>query len=154
MPQHRQGFTTMVDIDEFKRTTWSYLVNVKMTWEYDGIAWIMRQANIPLYGKDQGTMKMNHPVMGAVIPSHKDKNYGVSLYVPSGCKKKAQKLIADWDHVRACAELEASEGKAYRDAFERQALEAKRARSERARQRRRERAASIFAPFRQKTLAK
>ncbi len=36
MPQKRQGFTTMVDLAEFEKTTWAFLVNIKMTWQYDG----------------------------------------------------------------------------------------------------------------------
>ena len=31
--QRRKGFTTMTDLDEFERTTWAFLPNVKMVWE-------------------------------------------------------------------------------------------------------------------------
>lgn len=61
MPQKRQGFTTMVDLAEFEKTTWAFLVNIKMTWQYDGMAYLFREAGIPLYGIDRGTTKMNHP---------------------------------------------------------------------------------------------
>lgn len=55
MPQKRQGFTTMVDLAEFEKTTWAFLVNIKMTWQYDGMAYLFREAGIPLYGIDRGT---------------------------------------------------------------------------------------------------
>lgn len=47
-PQKRQGFTTMVDLAEFEKTTWAFLVNIKMTWQYDGMAYLFREAGIPL----------------------------------------------------------------------------------------------------------
>lgn len=62
MPQKRQGFTTMVDLAEFEKTTWAFLVNIKMTWQYDGMAYLFREAGIPLYGIDRGTTKMNTPL--------------------------------------------------------------------------------------------
>ena len=53
MPQKRQGFTTMVDLAEFEKTTWTFLANIKMTWQYDGMAYLFRDAGIPLYGIDR-----------------------------------------------------------------------------------------------------
>ena len=95
MPQKRQGFTTMVDLAEFEKTTWAFLVNIKMTWQYDGMAYLFREAGIPLYGIDRGTTKMNHPIAAMAIPMSKDKNYGVDIYVPADRKKKAASLIED-----------------------------------------------------------
>lgn len=148
--QRRKGFTTLTDLTEFDKTTWSFLVNIKMTWEYDGIAYLFREAGIPIYGYDRGTTKMNHPVMGMVIPSSKDKNYGVDLYVPVKKKERAKKLISDWDRVKECAELEAEVGQEHYDRFDKEAranknryeAEKRRLRKERVR----ERLASL-APF-------
>lgn len=39
-----KGFTTMVDLAEFEKTTWAFLVNIKMTWQYDGMAYLFREA--------------------------------------------------------------------------------------------------------------
>ena len=33
LPQQKKGSTTVVDNEEFKKITWTYLTNVKMTWE-------------------------------------------------------------------------------------------------------------------------
>ncbi len=119
--QRREGFTTLTDLSEFEQITWSFLVNVKMTWEYDGIAYLFREAGIPIYGYDKGTTKMNHPVMGMAIPMSKDKNYGVDLYVPNTMKAMAQKLIANWDRVRECAQIEAEVGQKHYERFEEEA---------------------------------
>lgn len=125
LPQQKKGWTTVVDIEEFKRMTWTYLTNVKMVWQYQGIAYLFRQAGIPLYGKDLGTMKMNHPILCMAIPQHKDKNYGVDIYVPVEKKKQAEKIIADEARLAEAAELEAAEGAAAHKEFEEQALAAK-----------------------------
>lgn len=110
MPQKRQGFTTMVDLAEFEKTTWAFLVNIKMTWQYDGMAYLFREAGIPLYGIDRGTTKMNHPIAAMAIPMSKDKNYGVDIYVPADRKKKAVSLIEDEEKLARAAELEAEVG--------------------------------------------
>ena len=110
MPQKRQGFTTMVDLAEFEKTTWAFLVNIKMTWQYDGMAYLFREAGIPLYGIDRGTTKMNHPIAAMAIPMSKDKNYGVDIYVPADRKKKAASLIEDEEKLARAAELEAEVG--------------------------------------------
>lgn len=121
LPQQKQGWTTLVDIEEFKKITWTYLTNIKMTWQYDGMAYLFRQASIPMYGKDCGTMKMNHPVMTMGIPQSKDKNFGVDIYVPVIQKKQAQKLIGDEARIKRCAELEAREGDSVHESFEKEA---------------------------------
>ena len=61
MPQKRQGFTTMVDLAEFEKTTWAFLVNIKMTWTVrrDGIP-VSRSGN-PTYGIDRGTNEDEPP---------------------------------------------------------------------------------------------
>lgn len=121
LPQQRKGWTTVTDIEEFKKITWSYLTNVKMTWEYQGMANLFRKANIPIYGKDLGTLKMNHPILTMAIPQHKDKNYGVDIYVPASKKAKAEKLIADPERIKEAAELEETEGQAAYDSFNKEA---------------------------------
>ena len=110
MPQKRQGFTTMVDLAEFEKTTWAFLTNIKMIWQYDGMAYLFREAGIPLYGIDRGTTKMNHPIAAMAIPMSKDKNYGVDIYVPANRKKKAASLIEDEEKLARAAELEAKVG--------------------------------------------
>ena len=110
LPQQKKGWTTVVDLEEYKKMTWSYLTNVKQTWEYDGIAYIFRKKGIHLYGRDCGSLKMNHPILTIGIPQHKDKNYGVDLYVPVEKKAQALSLISNWDRIREYAELEAAEG--------------------------------------------
>lgn len=122
MAQRKTGFTTMADLEQFNRITWSYLTNITMLWQYDGMAYLFREAGIELYGIDRGTMKMNHPIACMAVPQSRDKNYGVDIYVPSGKKKAAQKLIQDEERVRLCAELEAEGGRAARQDFERHAL--------------------------------
>ena len=82
LPQQRKGWTTVTDIEQFKKMTWCYLTNVKMMWQYQGMAYLFRKEGIPLYGKDLGTMKTNHPIVCMAIPQSKDKNYGVDIYVP------------------------------------------------------------------------
>lgn len=143
----RKGFTTVVDIEDFKTITWSYLTNVKMLWEYQGIAYLFREHGIPLYGYECGTMKMNHPVVGIVIPASRDKNYGVNIYVPADMKKKAAKLIADSDKVKESAELEALEGQPHYDAFETEARAAKARNAARKKQHRRELLGSFVRAF-------
>lgn len=145
MIQQRKGFTTVVDLEDFKNITWSFLVNIKMTWEYDGIAYLFREAGIPIYGFDRGTTKMNHPVMGIMIPPSKDTNYGVDLYVPVGQLKKARKLIADRDVLAEAAKREETEGEAHRTAFDAAARAAKERNARARKQRRREQWGSMLA---------
>ena len=125
MPQKRQGFTTMVDLAEFEKTTWAFLVNIKMTWQYDGMAYLFREAGIPLYGIDRGTTKMNHPIAAMAIPMSKDKNYGVDIYVPADRKKKAVSLIEDEEKLARAAELEAEVGGEAHARFNEEAAEKK-----------------------------
>ncbi len=87
----------------------------------------------------KGTTKMNHPVMGMVIPPSKDKNYGVDIYVPAKQKSRALKLIADQERLRACAELEAVEGPACHERFEAEARASKERYEQGRRARRKER---------------
>lgn len=137
MIQKRKGFTTVVDIEEFKKITWSFLTNVKLVWEYDGIANLLRREGIPLYGFDRGTTKMNHPVATIMLPPNKDVNYGVDLYVPSSKIARAKKLISDEGRIKEAAAREASEGAACYEEFEREARASmQRNRMERKRRRR------------------
>ena len=126
LPQQRKGWTTVTDIEEFKKMTWCYLTNVKMMWQYQGMAYLFRKEGIPLYGKDLGTMKMNHPIACMAIPQRKDKNYGVDIYVPVADRKRAERIIADQDRIRECAQLEVSdEANRAHEEFNRAALAAK-----------------------------
>ncbi|MGI6031987.1 MAG: hypothetical protein ACOX69_01015 [Coriobacteriales bacterium] len=109
LPQQKKGWTTVVDLEQFEQMTWTYLTNFKMKWQYDGMAYLFREAGIPLFGKDLGTLKMNHPVACLALPQSKDKNYGVDIYVPIEHKHRAEKLISDEGRLRAAAELEQSE---------------------------------------------
>ena len=136
LPQQKKGWTTVVDLEEYKKMTWSYLTNVKQTWEYDGIAYIFRKKGIHLYGRDCGSLKMNHPILTIGIPQHKDKNYGVDIYVPSKLKKKAASLLADEARVRECAELEVIAGEENARAFNEEALANKKRNSQRKAERR------------------
>ena len=145
MARKRQGWTTVTDIEEFKKMTWSFLKNIKMTWEYDGMAYLFREASIPIYGIDRGTMKMNHPIMALGVPTQRDKNYGVDIYVPAKMKKKAEALLKDPNRVRACAELEAVEGDAYAEAFNREALANKHRNTETRKTRRKEKFGAILS---------
>ena len=111
----------MVDLDEFKATQWTFLTNVKMKWRYDGMAYVFREAGIPLYGIDLGSMKMNHPVLTLAVPTSRDKNYGVNIYVPVDRKKEASKLISDEKKLGEYAELEEVEGPAHHKDFNEQA---------------------------------
>lgn len=125
LPQQKKGWTTVVDIEQFKKMTWTYLTNVKQVWQYQGMAYLFREAGIDIYGKDLGTLKMNHPIACMAIPQHKDKNYGVDIYVPAKLKAKAEKLIADEERLRKASELEMQQGEAAHEEFERAALAAK-----------------------------
>lgn len=154
MPQRKQGFTTMVDLEKFNETTWTYLINIKMVWQYDGIAYLFRDAGIPLYGIDRGTMKMNHPIMCMAVPQHKDKNYGVDIYVPTECKKRASKLVADMERVRECAKLEAEVGHAAHKEFEDAALAAKDRNEAAIKARQRQRRVAIISAITPRFLAK
>lgn len=145
MARKRQGWTTVTDIEVFKTITWSFLTNIKMTWEYDGMAYLFRNANIPIYGIDRGTMKMNHPIMAFGVPTQRDRNYGVDIYVPAKMKKKAESLLKDADHVRECAELEAVAGEENARAFNREALENKRRNAQARKARRKEKMGSLFS---------
>ena len=139
MLQKKTGFTTMVDLREFNETTWAFLTNITMTWQYDGIAYLFRKEGIPLYGIDRGTMKMNHPIACMAVPQHKDKNYGVDIYVPANCKKRASKIIGEEDRLRECAALEREEGRDARAEFERAAWAAKESNAEAMKEQRRRR---------------
>ena len=148
LPQQKKGWTTVVDLEEYKKMTWSYLTNVKQTWEYDGIAYIFRKKGIHLYGRDCGSLKMNHPILTIGIPQHKDKNYGVDIYVPVEDRKRAEKIIADQDRIRECAQLEASdEAKRAHEEFNRAALAAKQRNAEEKKASRAERRSSLVARF-------
>lgn len=147
MLQRRKGFTTMVELDEFKSTTWSFLANVTMQWQYDGMAYLFREAAIPLYGIDRGTTKMNHPWVGILIPPSRDKNYGVDIFVPSKLLDRARKLVADEERVRECAEREAIEGPEHHSRFARQALKAKQRDAEARKERRRQKRGRLLHPF-------
>ena len=116
-----------------------------MTWEYDGMAYLFRNANIPIYGIDRGTMKMNHPIMALGVPTQRDRNYGVDIYVPAKMKKKAESLLKDADRVRECAELEAVAGEENARAFNREALENKRRNAQARKARRKEKMGSLFS---------
>lgn len=137
MSARRRGFTTMIDIEQFKKTKWSFLKNVKMTWEYDGIANVFRDAGIPLYGFDRGTTKMNHPIATIMLPPSKDVNYGVDLYVPIGDLARARSLVKNEQRLRDAAEREAAEGAAYHEAFNAAAIASKKDNAEARKQRRR-----------------
>ena len=145
LPQQKKGWTTVVDLEDYKKMTWSYLTNIKQTWQYDGIAYIFRKRGIHLYGRDCGSLKMNHPILTIGIPQHKDKNYGVDLYVPVEKKAQALSLIKDWDRIREYAELEQQEGKAAHKAFEAAATEAKQRNAEKKRVARREKFGKVRA---------
>ena len=136
MAKRQRGWTTLTDIEEFKTITWSFLKNITMTWEYDGMAFLFREARIPIYGIDRGTMKMNHPIMAMGIPMQRDKNYGVDIYVPAKLKKKAASLLADEARVRECAELEIVAGEENARAFNEEALANKKRNSQRKAERR------------------
>lgn len=136
MAKRQRGWTTVTDIEEFKTITWSFLKNITMTWEYDGMAYLFREARIPIYGIDRGTMKMNHPIMAMGVPIQKDKNYGVDIYVPAKLKKKAASLLTDEARVRECAELEIVAGEENARAFNEEALANKKRNSRRKAERR------------------
>ena len=143
MIQKRKGFTTVVDIEEFKKITWSFLTNVKLTWEYDGIANLLRHEDIPLYGFDRGTTKMNHPVATIMLPPSKDVNYGGDLYGPSSKIAHARTLVADEARIKEAAEREALEGAACYEKFDREARESMRKNRMERKRRRRERMESF-----------
>lgn len=145
MFQKRQGFTTMVDLEKFKETTWSFLVNIKMTWEYDGISYLLREAGIPLYGFDRGTTKMNHPVATIMLPPSKDVNYGVDLYVPKRDLARARGLVKDEERIKEAAGLEAVAGKGHYEEFDRAARASKQRHADERRAKRHERIAAIMA---------
>lgn len=132
LPQLKKGFTTVVDLADFERITWSYLTNVKMTWEYDGMAYLFRAKGIPLYGKDLGSLKMNHPIVTMAVPQSKDVNYGVDIYVPSERLEEARSLTGDEERLKECARKEAIEGDEAHREFDQRARAA-RQQSEKAR---------------------
>ena len=147
LPQQRKGWTTMVDLDEFERTTWSYLGNVKELRRYRGVANLFRHEGIALYGKDLGTIKMNHPVMCMAVPQSKDKNYGVDLYVPASDKKRAARLFSDDELVERHALLEESEGAKACAQFDAEARAAKERRASERRVRRAQGKAGALVSF-------
>lgn len=135
----------MADLEEFGKITWSYLTNVRMTWEYDGIAYLLRDAGIPLYGFDRGTIKMNHPIAAIALPPSKDVNFGVDLYVPQGDLVCAKRLVNDKQRIKEAARLEEVEGDAHHRRFERAARAFKEQHAEERRARRREKIAAAMA---------
>ena len=115
---HQRGFTTVPDIEQYKKMQWSFLCNIKMRWEYDGLANAFRSKGIYLYGKDRGTMRMNNPIFGILIAPHRDRNYGVDIYVPVDRKAEALRIYKDKDALKLAAEAEAVEGEAHHKAFD------------------------------------
>ena len=103
------------------------------------MAYLFREAGIPLCGIDRGTLKANHPIMAMGVPMQRDKNYGVDIYVPANCKKRASKIIGDEDRLRECAALEREEGRDARAEFERAAWAAKESNAEAMKEQRRRR---------------
>lgn len=138
MPQLKRGFTTMVDLDEFKHIRWTLLRNVKKRWEYDGIAYLFRQAGLPLYGKPLGSMKENHPYLSIMVPRRRNENYGVNLYVPCERLEEAQRLAADEDRLRCAAERERAAGSQDHEHFYREALAQRAMRQQRRKEARRD----------------
>ena len=147
MAGRQKWWTTMEDIAEYRKTTWVFLKNIKMTWEYDGMAYMFRDAGIPICGIDRGTMKMNHPVLTLGVPSQNDKNYGVDIYVPAKLRGKALSLLADERRVRECAELEVAVGAEHAAAFNAVALENKKRAKQENRKRRRDFLAGVKRRF-------
>ena len=125
MARWQRWWTTVEDLEEYKEITWAFLKNIKMTWEYSGMAYLFREAGIPLCGIDRGTLKANHPIMAMGVPMQRDKNYGVDIYVPAKMKGKALSLLSDEERVRECAELEAVVGAEHAREFNQVALENK-----------------------------
>ncbi|MDR2492721.1 MAG: hypothetical protein LBD25_04595 [Coriobacteriales bacterium] len=117
----RRGFTTMADLREYKRTTWSYVANITYTWQYDGMANLFRENDIPLYGIDLGSTRENHVFLAVFIPEKMNKNYGMNIFVPAARSKEAQALISDEKLWRAAALRESQEGPGHYEAFEAQA---------------------------------
>lgn len=115
---HQRGFTTVPDIEQYKKMQWSFLCNIKMRWEYDGLANAFRNKGIYLYGKDNGTMRMNNPIFGILIAPHRDRNYGVDIYVPVDRKAEALRIYENKDALKLAAESEALEGEAHHRAFD------------------------------------
>ena len=113
----------MVDIEEFKRLQWALLRNVKMKWEYDGIAYLFREANIPIYGKPLGSMKENHPYLSVMVPKRRNENYGVDIYVPVDRLREAKRLIQSEDALKKAADLENRYGEQAHEAFKKKAIE-------------------------------
>ncbi|WP_165062866.1 hypothetical protein [Adlercreutzia sp. ZJ154] len=125
MAQYRRGFTTMDDLEKFENTEWTFLKNIKMQWEYDGMAYIFREANLPLYGKPLGSMKENHPYLSVMMPRRRNENYGVNIYVPLSRLKEAKRLTNNVDEVRRAAELEEEVPQEVYSNFRKKALENK-----------------------------
>lgn len=138
MATRKRWWTTVTDLEEYKKIEWSFFKNIKMTWEYDGMAYLFREAGIPIAGIDRGTMKMNHPIMAMGVPIQRDKNYGVDIYVPTNMKGKAISLLLDEQRVRECAELESSASDENEKAFNKEALANKRANAQSKRKKRKE----------------
>lgn len=128
MGLYRRNFTTMVDLDEIKTIRWVFLKNVKKRWEYEGMAYLFREGNIPLYGKPLGSMKENHPYLSILIPKRGNENYGINIYVPDYDIQRARKLLLNEEIVRAAAEKERETGKEAHLEFNAQALESKKKR--------------------------
>lgn len=149
MATRKRWWTTATDLEEYKRTEWSFFKNIKMTWEYDGMAYLFREAGIPIAGIDRGTMKMNHPIMAMGVPIQRDKNYGVDIYVPVNMKGKAISLLLDEERVRECAKLEQEASEDNEKAFVREAIANKKENSQVKKERRRERFASLFGARKQ-----
>lgn len=137
MARKQRWWTTVEDIEEYKKISWTFLKNIKMTWEYDGMAYLFREAGIPICGIDRGTMKMNHPIMAMGIPIERDKNYGVDIYVPAKMKGKAIGLLVDEERVRECAQLEEASADENAASFNKRALENKRRNASEKKERRR-----------------
>jgi hypothetical protein len=112
----------MEDLQEYHATTWRFLVNITMRWQYDGIANLFREAGIPLYGVDLGTTKENHILLGAFVPARLDRNYGVNIHVPADAWTRALALIGREDMLREAAAREAESGPAMHQAFMARAL--------------------------------
>jgi hypothetical protein len=113
----QQTYTTMVDLEEFKRMNWTLLANIKTLREYRGIMYIFREAGIPLYFAELGSLRKNNLFFGIFIHPKRDKNYGVNVYVPTKKLDKSRKLISDQERLNDAALKEEIDGEVYHQKF-------------------------------------
>jgi hypothetical protein len=109
-------YTTLDSVGDVGKYQWKRVINIKKQCEYDGIAWLYREANIPILRKDLGTT--DDLSWSLFTTPDENNNLGVDILVPQECFVEACKLVENSEHIKEAAVLESKRAKTYEKEYE------------------------------------